>query len=79
MNLKYYKYLLWKYKFLQTCRNIQSFWVTNGSIRIRHHNDEVTSVTHTEDVERQFLEDDLCDNNNYGEHPNKVIFFHIAF
>ena len=45
---KYYKHLWWKRKFLQTHGSIQSFWVTNGSIRIRYQNDEVTSVTHIE-------------------------------
>ena len=40
------------------------YWVTNGSIWIRHENDEVTSATHIEDLERHFLENDLCDNNN---------------
>ena len=56
---KYYKYLWWKCKLLQTRGSIQSFWLTIGSIRIRHQNDEVTSVTHIEDLERQFLEDGL--------------------
>ena len=45
---KYYKYLWWKCKLLQTRGSIQSFWVTNGSIRIRHQKDEVTYVTHIE-------------------------------
>ena len=55
---KYYKYLWWKYKLLQTRGSIQLFWVMNGYIRIRHRNDEVTSVTHIEDLERHFLGDD---------------------
>ena len=38
--------------------SIQLFWLTNGSIRIRHQNNEVTSVTHIEGLERHFLEDD---------------------
>ena len=59
---KYYKYLWWK--LLQTRGNVQSFWLTNGSIRIRHKNNEVTSATHIEDLERHFLEEDLCDNND---------------
>ena len=42
----------------------------NGSIRIRHQNDEVTPVTHIEDLERHFLEDDLCDNNDDGDSAN---------
>ena len=67
---KYYKYLWWKCKLLQTRGSIQSFWVTNGSIRIRHQNDEVTSVTHIEDLERHFLEEDLCDNNDDGDSAN---------
>ena len=67
---KYYKYLWWKYKLLQTRGSIQSFWVTNGSIRIRHQNEEVISVTHIEDLERHFLEDDLCDNNDDGDSAN---------
>ena len=71
---KYYKYLWWKCKFLQTCGSIKSFWVTNGLMRIRHHNDEVKSVAHIEDVERHFLEDDLCDNSNDEESPNKMNF-----
>ena len=67
---KYYIYLWWKCKLLQTRGSIQSFWVTNGSIRIRHQNDEVTSVTHIEDLERHFLEEDLCDNNDDGDSAN---------
>ena len=67
---KYNKYLWWKCKLLQTRGSIQSFWVTNGSIRIRHQNDEVTSVTHIEDLERHFLEEDLCDNNDDGGSAN---------
>ena len=45
------------------------FWMSNGSIRIRHQNDEATSVTHIEDLKRQFLEDDLCDNDDDEESP----------
>ena len=67
---KYYKYLWWKCKLLQTRGNIQSFWVTNGSIRIRHQNDEITSVTHIENLERHFLKEDLCDSNNDGDSAN---------
>ena len=67
---KYYKYLWWKCKLLQTRGSIQSFWVTNGSIRIRHQNDEVTSVTHIEDLEQHFLEEDLCNNNDGGDSAN---------
>ena len=67
---KYYKYLWWKCKLLQTRGSIQSFWVTNGSIRIRHQNDEVKSVTHTEDLERHFLEINLCGNNDDGGSAN---------
>ena len=66
---KYYKYLWWKCKLLQTRVSIQSFWVTNGSIRIRHQNDEVTCVTHIEDLERHSLED-ILDNNNDGDSAN---------
>ena len=65
-----YKYLWWKCKLLQTRGSIQSFWVTNGSIRIRHQNDEVTSVTHIEDLEWHFLEEDLCNNNDDGDSAN---------
>ena len=32
----FYKYLWWTCKLVQTSGSIQSFWVTNGSIRIRH-------------------------------------------
>ena len=66
---KYYKYLCWKCKLLQT-RGIQSFCLTNGSIQIRHQNDEVISVAHIEEVERHFLKDYLCDNNNDEESAN---------
>ena len=55
---------------LQTGGSIQLFWVTSGSIRIRHQNDEGTSVTHIEDLERHFLEDDLFDNNDDGDSAN---------
>ena len=67
---KYYKYLWWKCKLLQTPGSIQSFWVTNVSIQIRHQNDEVTCVTRIEKLERHFLKDDLCDNNNDEESAN---------
>ena len=60
----------WKYKLLQTRDSIQPFRMTNGSIRIRHQNDEIISVTHIEVLERHFLEDDLCDNNNDEESGN---------
>ena len=64
---KYHKCLWWKCKLLQTCDSIQSFWVTNGSIRIKHQNDEVTSVTHIEDFDWYFSEEDLCDDNDDGD------------
>ena len=67
---KYYKYLWWKCKLLQTRGSIQSFWVTNGSIRIRHQSDEVATATHIEDLEWHFLEEDLCDNNDDGDSAN---------
>ena len=67
---KCYKQLWWKCKLLQTHGSIQLFWVTNGSIRIRHQNDEVTSAAHIEDLERHFLKDDLCNNNNDEESAN---------
>ena len=59
---KYYKYLWWKCKFLQTRGSIQSFWETNGSIRIRHQNDGITYVTH--------IEDDFCDNSDDADSAN---------
>ena len=67
---KYYKDLWWKCKLLQTRGSIQSFWVTNGSTKIRHQNDEVTSVTHIEYLERHFFEEDLCENNDDGDSAN---------
>ena len=67
---KYYKYLWWKCKLLQTRGSIQSFWVTNGSIRIRHQNDQVTSVIRIEDLESHVLEDDLCNKNDDGDSAN---------
>ena len=67
---KYYKYFWWKCKLLQTRGSIQSFWVTNGLIKIRYKNDEVTSVAHIEDLERHFLEEDPCDNNDDGDSAN---------
>ena len=67
---KYHKYLWWKCKLLQTCGCIQSFWVTNGSIKTRHQNDEVTSVTDIEDMERHFLENDLCGTDDDEESTN---------
>ena len=42
--------------------------MTNGSIQIKHQNDEVTSVTHIEDLGLHFLEDDICDNNSLQIH-----------
>ena len=63
---KYCNYLWWKCKLLQTHGSIQLFWVMNGSIRIKHQNDEVTSVTHIEDLERHLLEEYLCDNSDDG-------------
>ena len=67
---KYYKYLWWRCKLLQTRGSIQSFCVTNRSIRIRLQNNEVTFVTHIEDLEWYFLEEDLCDNNDDGDSGN---------
>ena len=59
---------------LQTNGSIQSFWVMNGPIRVRHQNSEVTSVTHIENLEHCFLEDDLCGNNNDGDSGNLMNF-----
>ena len=59
---KYYKYMFWKCKLMQTRGSIELFWVKNGSIRISHQNDEVTSVTHIEEY--------LCGNNNDGDSAN---------
>ena len=56
---KYYRHLWWKCKFLQIRGYIQWFWLINTSIRIRHQNDEVRSVTQIEDQEHRFLKDDL--------------------
>ena len=42
------------------------------SKRIKHQNDEVTSITHIEDLERHFLEEDLCDNTDDGDSANIV-------
>ena len=67
---KYYENLWWKCKLLQIRGSIQSFWVTNWSVRIRHQSDEVTSVTHIEDLERHILEEDLCDNNDDADSAN---------
>ena len=44
--------------------------MTNGLIRIRHQNNEVTSVTFIEDLELHFLRDDLCGNNGDEESAN---------
>ena len=49
---------------------ISIFCVTNGSIRMRCQNNEVTSVTHIEDFIRHFLEEDLCGNNDDGDSAN---------
>ena len=62
---KYYEYLWWKCKLLQTNGSIQSFWVTNGSIRFKHQNDEVISVTHIYSYICC-----LCDNNDDGDSAN---------
>ena len=67
---KYFKYLWWKCNLWQTRGSIQSFWAKNWSIRIRHQNDKVTSVTHIEGLEWDFLEDYLCDNNCDEESEN---------
>ena len=37
---------------------------------MRYQNDEVTSVTHIEDFERHFLEEDLCGNSDDGDSAN---------
>ena len=44
--------------------------MTNGSVKIRDQNDEATSVTHVEDLERHFLEDHLCNNIDDGDSAN---------
>ena len=38
--------------------------------KIRHQNDEVTSVTHIEDLEHHFLIADLCDIDDDEESTN---------
>ena len=42
----YYKYLLSKCKALWSGKLISSFWVSNGSLKIKLGDDTVKSVTH---------------------------------
>ena len=56
---KYYKYLWWKCKLLQSRDCIDSFWVTNGSIRIKLVDGNVKPIGHYEDLQALFLEEDL--------------------
>ena len=46
----YYKYLWSKCKALWSCKLISSFWVSNGSLRIKLGDDTVKSVTHKDDL-----------------------------
>ena len=64
---KYYKYLWMKCKLLQARDCIQSFWVVNGSIRIKHQSDEVTPVTHIDDLLKHFTGEDLREDDEDDE------------
>ena len=59
---KYYKYLWWKCKLLLSRKCIDSFWVTNGSIRIKLVEGDVKPIGHYADLEELFMEEDLRDN-----------------
>ena len=50
----YYKYLWSKCKALWSGKIISSFWVTNGSLRIKLGNNPVKSVTHKDDLKALF-------------------------
>ena len=46
----YYKLLWSKYKKLFLEKRIASFWVTNGTVKIKLLNDQVRSITHEVDL-----------------------------
>ena len=46
----YYKLLWSKYKKLFSEKKIASFWVTNGTVKIKLLNDQVRSITHEVDL-----------------------------
>ena len=50
----YYKYLWSKCKALWSGKLISSFWVSNGSLRIKLGDDTVKSVTHKDDLKALF-------------------------
>ena len=50
----YYKYLWSKYKAVLSGKLISSFWVSNGSVRIKLGDDTVKSVTHKDDLKVLF-------------------------
>ena len=50
----YYKYLWSKCKALWSGKLISSFWVSNGSLRIKLGDDKVKSVTHKDDLKALF-------------------------
>ena len=48
-------------------------WINLGDEWVKKNqasNNETTSVTHIEELERHFLEDDLCGNNDDGDSAN---------
>ena len=58
---KYYKFLWYKCRLLLSRNCIDSFWVTNGSLRIKSVDGDVTTISHLENLEAMFLEEDLQD------------------
>ena len=59
---------------LETRGSIKPFCGTNESIQTRHKNVGVASANQIEDLEHQFLEDDLCDNKDDAESANLMNF-----
>ena len=60
----YYKKLWTKCKKLWDAKRILSFWVSNGSIRVKLINENVSIITHKGDLEKLFPGDPLIADTN---------------
>ena len=60
----YYKKLWTKCKKLWDAKRILSFWVSNGSIRVKLVNENVSIITHDCDLEKLFPGDPLIAETN---------------
>ena len=60
----YYKKLWTKCRKLWDAKRVFSFWVSNGSVRVKLVNENVSIITHDYDLEKLFPGDPLIPDTN---------------